>query len=90
MAVYDKTLNKSVTAVIYQESRLWTQLCSIAKIPVAGWSFGHKIDVYWVDNYVVVYYNVCIQGKIEMVFYSLAFLWLWYLPISQLRKVYHS
>lgn len=58
MAVYDKTLNKSVTAVIYQESRLWTQLCSIAKIPVAGWSFGHKSDVHWVDNYVVVYYIV--------------------------------
>lgn len=55
MAVYDKTLNKSVTAVIYQESRLWTQLCSIAKIPVAGWSFGHKSDVHWVDNYIVVY-----------------------------------
>ena len=70
MAVYDKTLNKSVTAVIYQESRLWTQLCSIAKIPVAGWSFGHKSDVHWVDNYVVVY---CIQGKIEMVFLLFGF-----------------
>ena len=87
MAVYDKTLNKSVTAVIYQESRLWTQLCSIAKIPVAGWSFGHKSDVHWVDNYVVVY---CIQGKIEMVFLIFGSIWFWYLAISQLRKVYHS
>ena len=66
MAVYDKTLNKSVTAVIYQECRLWTQLCSIAKIPVAGWSFGHKSDVHWVDNYVVVY--IVYKARLECFF----------------------
>ena len=48
MAVYDKTLNKSVTAVIYQESRLLDTIVQYR-------SFGHKSDVHWVDNYIVVY-----------------------------------
>jgi hypothetical protein len=42
MAVYDKTLNKSVTAVIYQESPRLGHNCAVAKITVAGWSFGQK------------------------------------------------